>query len=222
MNPRTRIISWIVLATVGIGLLAVAGLDGRGAETQAERIQRLNESFACPVCDGESVADSSAGVAASIRAFIRDEVNAGRSDTEIRDQLIDSYTVEVLLNPPSDGFAAIIWVLPVIVIATGAGLVATYVTRHGDDDSETTDRPDDDAKASQPQRWRQPVLATTGLVAVAAVAGFGLARFSGERGVGDQLTGEIDSSPRTQSAQCQALATSGAANGFLESVKCFD
>ncbi len=127
-GPAKRVvrpIAWIGLLAATVALLTVASLDTGGVETDAERIQRLNESFACPVCSGESVAESNAAVSTTIRQRIADEVTAGSTDREIRDQLVQAYGVAVLLNPPADGFAALIWILPVVVAvfgAMGAGL----------------------------------------------------------------------------------------------------
>ena len=120
-----RPVAWIGILVAVVALLAVSVLDQGGAETDSERIQRLSESFACPECSGESVAESNAAVSATIRQFIAEEVTAGSTDTEIRDQLVSNYGAAVLLNPPADGFAALIWILPVIVVvfgAMGAGL----------------------------------------------------------------------------------------------------
>lgn len=120
-----RPIAWIGILVAAMAMLTVASLDGGGIETDAERIQRLNESFACPVCSGESVAESNAAVSVTIRQRIAEEVTNGSSDVEIRDQLVQAYGVSVLLNPPADGFAALIWILPVVVAAfaaMGAGL----------------------------------------------------------------------------------------------------
>ncbi len=127
-RPKPRVarpIAWIGIVVAAIALLAVATLDTGGVETDAERIQRLHESFACPQCSGESVAESNAAVSATIRQRIAEEVTAGSSDLEIRDQLVQAYGAAVLLNPPADGFAALIWILPVVVAvfgAMGAGL----------------------------------------------------------------------------------------------------
>ena len=121
----SRPIGWIGILVAVVALLVVATVDGGGTETDAERIQRLTESFACPECSGESVAESNAAVSATIRQFIAEEVTAGSTDTEIRDRLVGSYGAAVLLNPPADGFAALIWILPVLVVvfaAMGAGL----------------------------------------------------------------------------------------------------
>ena len=129
MNGQRRL-AWIGLAVSAAALLLIAAFGDREPTTDPERVQSLSESFACPECDGQSVAESNAAVAANIREFIRDEVAAGSSDAEIRDALLESYGTDVLLNPPAEGFSALIWVLPVMVMVLGtAGLVAVIRRR---------------------------------------------------------------------------------------------
>lgn len=129
LSPAVRRVGWVAIVVAALALLVVASIDGGGAETDAERIQRLTESFACPVCNGESVAESNAAAAATIREFIADEVTAGRSDAEIRDRLVEGYTAKVLRNPPADGVATLVWLLPVLAAVGGAAGVATMMGR---------------------------------------------------------------------------------------------
>ncbi len=128
MKARTRLVRWVAVLAAAAGLLVVAAVDSGGAETDGERIQRLSDSFACPQCQGESVSESSAAVAATIRDFIADEVAAGATDDEIRDDLIAGYGARVLLNPPAEGIASLVWVLPVVVLTGGAAAAAAVFT----------------------------------------------------------------------------------------------
>lgn len=127
---RGRLLGWIAILAAAVGLLIVAGAAGGGVESDAERVQRLSESFACPTCAGQSVAESNAAVAATIRGFISDQVTAGASDGEIRDELVRSYDSEVLLNPPAEGIATLVWILPVVLVVLGAVGLAGAVTRN--------------------------------------------------------------------------------------------
>lgn len=124
-----RRVAWIGLLAAALALLTVAVVDQGGAETEVERVQRLHQTFACPECSGESVSDSSAAVSATIRQYVNERVAEGATDQEIRDELVRAYGVEVLLNPPAEGFTALIWVLPVLVASFGAMGAAIALTR---------------------------------------------------------------------------------------------
>jgi len=141
ISSKARRLGWVAIVISVVGMSLVAYFDTGGLETQGERIQRLSESFACPQCDGESVSESNAAVAATIRAFIADEVNSGQSDTEIRDDLVQAYTVRVLLNPPASGLSSLLWVLPVVAAAAGAvGFTALFDNRRTNQEVTDADR----------------------------------------------------------------------------------
>ncbi len=139
MPARVRVLGWVAVIAASLSLSVVAAFDDGGAETDAERIERLSDSFACPECRGQSVAESNAAVAATIRQFIADSVTDGATDTEIRDQLVASYEARVLLNPPADGFASLIWVLPVVLVVLGAVGVGAAITGNRGRDRQVSD-----------------------------------------------------------------------------------
>lgn len=135
---RNRQFAWLGLALTALAILVVAAFDNGGPATDEERIQTLSESYACPECDGQTVAESNAAVAATIRDFIRVQVNDGATEDEIRDRLLQAYGTDVLLTPPAEGFSALIWILPVMVIVLGMAGVVTVVRRTGAADREVT------------------------------------------------------------------------------------
>jgi len=121
-----RFVAWAALGVVVIGAL-VFGTTDRDPQTEAERVQAIAESVACPACSGQSVASSDAPAAANLRADIERRVAEGESAEEIRAAYADRFGDEILLNPPSSGAAAVVWVLPVVaVVAGGAGLVVAF------------------------------------------------------------------------------------------------
>lgn len=137
-TPLGRRLRWLVVAVLAVGCLSVAAFD-TATLTDDERAQALSERYACPTCDGQSVAESNAAVAATIRQFITVEVAKGTPDDEIRDQLIESYGTGVLLNPPSEGVSALIWILPIVVLVGGSAVVVNSLRRDADDRRFATD-----------------------------------------------------------------------------------
>ncbi len=123
-----RRVMWLALLVVGVAMLSIAALDS-SPETTGERIQRLSDSYACPTCSGQTVAESNAAAATTVRDFIRTRVDEGATDVQIRDELIQAYGGEVLLTPRADGVSVLIWVLPALVAVGGAAAVVASLRR---------------------------------------------------------------------------------------------
>ena len=121
----SRRAGWIALAAVLTLALAIGVTQGRAPTTPTERAQHLAEQIACPVCDGQSVADSGVSASHGIRQYIDTRIGEGASDDQIRDELAHEYGDDVILTPGRTGLASLVWALPVAVLvaaAVGVGL----------------------------------------------------------------------------------------------------
>lgn len=125
----SRRLGWVAVLSLLVAMFVVAAVDDGGPADPAARAQGLSQRFACPECQGQSVAESNAPVALTIREFIAAEVEGGRSDRQIEEDLVRSYGTGVVLSPPSRGFGALAWVLPVLAFTVGATALAWVVTR---------------------------------------------------------------------------------------------
>ena len=109
----------LVLALVLLALPALAHADA-----QDDAVRRIALQLQCPVCEGETVADSPSGLAADMRAVIRTKVAAGESDQQILDEFVASYGDGILTEPPKRGISLGVWIGPLVGVVLGAGLVA--------------------------------------------------------------------------------------------------
>ena len=127
---RTKIGRWLpLLALVGVLLIALAvGATRRGPEpTVAQRAQAIAREVKCPVCVGESVAESKATTARAIYQEIERRVGDGQSKAEVLDYLATRYGRQQLLNPPRTGVGGLVWVIPVVVLVVAlAGLALAF------------------------------------------------------------------------------------------------
>ena len=87
---------------------------------QEASAKALMESVRCLVCQGQSIADSDAELAADMRAMIRERVQKGEKPEDIRKWLIARYGDWVSYKPVLDTATAPLWIAPLILI--GAGL----------------------------------------------------------------------------------------------------
>ncbi|HEX4819760.1 MAG TPA: cytochrome c-type biogenesis protein CcmH [Acidimicrobiales bacterium] len=113
--------SYGLMVLVLIGALW-AGTHARHTPSADERAVALEQQIKCPVCRGQSVAESDSEASKAIRTDIQRRISDGESDSEIRNFYAKTLGPDIILRPPSSGFAGLVWVLPVagFVIAAAA------------------------------------------------------------------------------------------------------
>ncbi len=93
------------------------------ADTLEDQIADISGELMCPVCEGQSVAESNAQLARDMRAIIKTKLLEGNTKEEIIDYFISSYGETILASPPPRGFSAILWLLPVLSVLIGAAII---------------------------------------------------------------------------------------------------
>ena len=88
-----------------------------------QRLMDLAEELRCLVCQNQSLADSNADLAVDLRNQVREQIQAGKSDAEIRAWLTQRYGDFVLYRPPVKSTTLLLWVGPFALLIGGvAGL----------------------------------------------------------------------------------------------------
>jgi cytochrome c-type biogenesis protein CcmH len=96
--------------------------------TQEARARALFGDIRCVVCQRESIADSPAGIAADLRGLVREQIAAGKTDDEIKADLLRRYGDYVLFQPPLRIGTWLLWFGP-FALAAGAGVVLVLRAR---------------------------------------------------------------------------------------------
>ena len=116
--------------------LSSAAFAERAPETlpnpaQEARAQALQKQFRCLVCQGESIDESGAPLAADLRRLIREHIVRGESDAQVKDYLVARYGDFILMNPPVQPDTYVLWAAPfvVLLLAAGAGTVVVLRAR---------------------------------------------------------------------------------------------
>ena len=242
---------WAGAVAVAAGAWLYGAVAPGPPRTNADRVHALAQGFACPVCAGQSVAESDVPVAREIRRQIGIWVDEGRSDRYIRDELVAAYDIDIDYNPSGAGLTGLVWVLPVAAgMATAGALIVIFHRRRtaavaatgelvesaaadgpvelaepvaGPDPAAAVAAPGPLEQAAAvesavaaveppaaPSRSRLGLAAAVAVIAVAAVAaGVLVARYSGSRGAGDSITGEIRRTSRELLFEAQQTVASG-------------
>lgn len=143
-----RLLAWLGVLIVGGSALVFGAVDEGTPRTDADRAYALAKDFACPVCDGQSVAESDVVVARNIRQRIATWVGEGRSDDYIRTQLVDVFGEDIDYTPAATGITSLVWILPVVA---GAGaLTGLFVVfRRWRDEARLDASPADEALVAE-------------------------------------------------------------------------
>jgi cytochrome c-type biogenesis protein CcmH len=113
------------------------------ASEQHPTLGELEGQLMCPICAGETLAQSDSPAAQRIKAYIQERIAAGDTRSEIKRKLVEQWGKRILAAPPRHGFDLLAWALPLVGLLGGAGVLGLLAWRW------TRVREPDPA----PQRW---------------------------------------------------------------------
>lgn len=123
-RARELILALLLFATPALAI----GVDEPLPDpAQEQRAREISKSLRCLVCQNQSIEDSNATLAKDLRRIVRERVQAGDSDDQVREYLVARYGDWVLLKPPFNVRTAALWIGPFVLLAlAGIGVVIYY------------------------------------------------------------------------------------------------
>jgi cytochrome c-type biogenesis protein CcmH len=109
-------------------LCAVLGV-ARAEPSLDEREARLSASLRCLVCQNQSLADSTAPLAADLRRLIRAQLAQGRSEDQVKAFLEQRYGAFVRYDPPFAPVTWLLWLGPFALLAAGFATLGRALAR---------------------------------------------------------------------------------------------
>ncbi len=86
---------------------------------QESRYRALIDEIRCPVCQGQSIGGSNAGLAKDLREQVQTMIIKDNSDDEIRQFMVDRYGDFVVFKPPVNKNTYLLWFAPFVFLALG-------------------------------------------------------------------------------------------------------
>jgi cytochrome c-type biogenesis protein CcmH len=94
------------------------------------RARDISAGLRCLVCQNQSIDESDAPLARDLRLLVRERLQAGDSNGQVQDFVVQRYGEFVLLKPTFGLHTALLWLGPVLVLgAAAAGLFLTLRRR---------------------------------------------------------------------------------------------
>jgi cytochrome c-type biogenesis protein CcmH len=92
-------------------------------------LAELEDQLMCPVCQGETLAQSDSVPAQRIKAHLQQRIGQGWSQSRIINEEVDIWGTRILAAPRKHGFDLLAWVLPLVGIFAAAGVLAFLAWR---------------------------------------------------------------------------------------------
>jgi cytochrome c-type biogenesis protein CcmH len=124
---RTVVALCVMAVSLGVTVMFLASDD----PSDTDRVQALAERLKCPVCASESIADSPSSLARDLYDLIAEQVADGWTDDEIVEFFVATYGEQVRLDPPIDARTIALWLVPVLGLAVGVGVILRRRSRVG-------------------------------------------------------------------------------------------
>ena len=117
------------------------------ADPEMEKVvNKISAELRCLVCQNQTIADSSAGLAVDLKNQVREMVKKGQSQDEIVEYMVTRYGDFVLYRPPVKPTTMLLWAGPFLLLLIGLTVLAANLRKRaallkdGDLSSEENER----------------------------------------------------------------------------------
>ncbi|MDR7484813.1 MAG: cytochrome c-type biogenesis protein CcmH [Armatimonadota bacterium] len=123
---RGAVAAAICLSAALLALSAAAG-TGLAAPTLEDQVHSIARDLMCPVCAGQTVAESNSQLAEQMRQIIRERLQAGQTREEIVAYFIAQFGEGVLAAPPPRGSGLVLWLSLPAALILGALILRRFL-----------------------------------------------------------------------------------------------
>jgi len=108
-------------------------------EVHQQRYRSLVDEIRCPVCQGQSIGGSNAGLAKDLREKVRELIVDNQTDDNIRKYMTDRYGDFVVFKPPMNKNTYLLWYAPFIFLVLGMFFFIRTLGKKPSEDIEVVD-----------------------------------------------------------------------------------
>lgn len=125
-----RCLAALLFLSMAFTAQAIDPIQFKDAAEEA-RFQSLAKELRCLVCQNESLADSTAGLAQDLRRDLIGQIRSGADDKQIKTYLTDRYGDFILYKPPVKPTTWLLWFGPAAMFLVALFVLIRIVRRNG-------------------------------------------------------------------------------------------
>jgi len=115
--------------TAGLLLICLGLASAVSAQTLDDRVYAVARQLMCPVCQGQTVAESDSALAGEMKVIIRQKLEAGETPDQILHYFVGQFGDSVLAEPRPRGAAFILYLAPPLGLAAGVAIAVAAIRR---------------------------------------------------------------------------------------------
>jgi len=120
-------IKLLILILTFISFSSVLSASSKMTSKQNDRAIDLFKETRCLVCQSQTIYDSNSELATDLKLFIQEEIIAGKTDNDIKAQLVNNYGEWILMTPSLSKTNYILWFSPFIFLLIGIVVMFKYI-----------------------------------------------------------------------------------------------
>jgi|TARA_B100000780_G_scaffold65819_1_gene43281 cytochrome c-type biogenesis protein CcmH len=107
----------------------VSNADLQMTQEQNNRAIDLFKETRCLVCQSQTIYDSNSELASDLKLYIQEEIISGKTDYEIKAQLVNNYGEWILMTPSLSKTNIILWFSPFVFLLLGIFFMFKYISK---------------------------------------------------------------------------------------------
>ena len=120
-------IKLLILILTFISFSSILSASSKMTSKQNDRAIYLFKETRCLVCQSQTIYDSNSELATDLKLFIQEEIIAGKTDNDIKAQLVTNYGEWILMTPSLSKTNYILWFSPFIFLLIGIVVMFKYI-----------------------------------------------------------------------------------------------
>jgi cytochrome c-type biogenesis protein CcmH len=112
-----------------VGLAALVLAAPAAASDRHPTLGELEGQLMCPICEGETLAQSDTPAAQRIKSYIQRRIDQGATRSQIKRELVEQWGTRILAAPPRHGFDLLAWLLPLVGVLGGGAVLGFLAWR---------------------------------------------------------------------------------------------